>query len=189
MFCHLINNCGWHNRFWYYWYQLNKAKFYWDNMEDVRRRRGQRARLFFCIRHSVHTEKWCWRRLNFSVCIAYPDLLIHRKYRCTCHDLSSLEARIIGRQVHLLVIWHFPVKSHCLQTIWPRFWLVHNPPMHDRIFIYYYFVFHFEVFGRQIFIMIANAPLYYNVDLFFWKTTSGDKQNSTLSLMRVHSAH
>ena len=69
---------------------------------------------FFCRRHSVLTGKRCWRRLNFSVCIAYPDRLIHRKYRRRCHDLSSLEARIIGRQAHSLVIWHFPVKSHRL---------------------------------------------------------------------------
>ena len=31
-------------------------------------------------------------------------LPIHRKYRWRCHDLSSLEARIIGRVVHSLVI-------------------------------------------------------------------------------------
>ena len=39
--------------------------------------------------------------------------------------------------------------------------------------------------------MIANAPFYYNVDLFFARlhAVTGDKQNSTLSLMQGHSVH
>ena len=144
--------------------------------------------LFFRCR-SVHIGKRCWCCLNFSVCIAYPDRLIHQKYRHRCHAFSSLEARIIGRQVHLLVIWHFPWKSHCLFADNLAWILTENPckthPPHsnmpDRIsFFLFFFLFHFKVFID----VIANVPLYYNADLFFWKMTCGDKQNSILLLMR-----
>ena len=99
---------------------------------------------------------------------------VHRKLTGRYHALSSLEAKVIGRHVHPYIDITMSNNIVCFQTIWLRFWQMHNPclliltcliravffPLTFFLFLYkifrqissLFFFFHSNVLGCWIFI-------------------------------------
>ena len=96
---HSILKMAWNYNIPYIFYTLLWASEVKNHLPSENLDLSQAAGQWICQAHALCSEKRCWRRLNFSACIACPDQLIHRKYRCRCHYLSSLAAWIIGRQL------------------------------------------------------------------------------------------